>query len=143
MSYPTKEQIMASPVIFKKQTVAAMNRWKRIRRKVKKNSPWNNDTKFQTLQLLIGDLNQAYNTDCNLEYNNIPSPCYIPISKTIVMNNSLSIISVLHEFAHHLFGPDELKACRWSVWLFKKTFPKAFDKLTWQDHMLIRKDDEV
>lgn len=49
-----------------------------------------------------------------------------------------SIISALHELGHHLFGSDELEACRYSIGVFKAAFPKAFEKLAWNGHMLVK-----
>lgn len=57
--------------------------------------------------------------------------------KTICLDRSNpSIISTLHEIGHHLYGNNELKACRWSVWLFKECFPKEYSKLKWKGHLL-------
>jgi hypothetical protein len=50
--------------------------------------------------------------------------------------DSLSIVSTLHEFGHHLYGTSELKACSFSVNLFSKCFPSVYDKLVWEGHML-------
>jgi len=50
--------------------------------------------------------------------------------------NSPSIISALHEFGHYKYGRSELKACRFSVHLFKEIFPIAYKKLKWEGHML-------
>jgi hypothetical protein len=139
--YPTKEEIMSQPVQFKKETTAAISEWKRTRSKIKNQTPWGNDEKFMALRLLIDKLNKVYNTNCAIVYQDTPTPYYSKKSNTITMNSSLSVISTLHEFAHHLFGPDELKACRWSIWLFKQSFPKSFDKLTWKEHMLVKEGD--
>lgn len=49
-----------------------------------------------------------------------------------------SIISTLHELGHVLYGTSELEACRFSVWLFRAAFPRAYDKLVWEGHMLKR-----
>jgi len=49
-----------------------------------------------------------------------------------------SIISALHELGHHLFGSDELDACRYAIGLFKAGFPRAFEKLQWKGHLLVR-----
>jgi len=51
-------------------------------------------------------------------------------------DNNPSIISALHEFGHYLYGKSELKACRFSVHLFKEIFPIAYKKLKWEGHML-------
>jgi hypothetical protein len=47
-----------------------------------------------------------------------------------------SVISTLHEFGHHLNGASELDACGFSVWLFKEAFPKSFEQLHFEGHML-------
>ena len=65
--------------------------------------------------------------------------CYNPRTRTIFFDkNHASIISALHELGHHLFGPNELEACRWSIQLYAKIFPKEFSKLKWNGHMLIK-----
>ena len=63
--------------------------------------------------------------------------CYDPINRRITLDyHNPSILSTLHEIGHCLYGESELKACKFSVWLFKDVFPKAFQKLKWDDHML-------
>ena len=52
-----------------------------------------------------------------------------------------SIISSLHELGHHLFGSDEFEACRFAVGLFKAAFPKAFEKLHWKGHLLVKAEN--
>ena len=60
-------------------------------------------------------------------------------NKTIHIDiHKISIISGLHELAHHLYGKSELKACRWSVWLFKICFPQQYKKLKWSNHLLVK-----
>jgi hypothetical protein len=93
--------------------------------------------KFIKLKVLAIALGVFYEKPVNVEFIPQLGTCsYNPKNQTIFINESTSIISLLHEFAHHRFGSNELKACRWSVWLFKKTFPKAFQKLKWKGHML-------
>ena len=56
------------------------------------------------------------------------------------MNNSNpSIISFLHELGHYLFGPSELKTCRFSVGMFKTYFKDEMKNLKWEGHMLTTK----
>lgn len=50
-------------------------------------------------------------------------------SNVINMVGKLSIITLLHEFAHAKLGRDEREMQRWSLCLFKKVYPKAFEKL--------------
>ena len=62
---------------------------------------------------------------------------YNPNKRQIILNNC-SIITALHELGHHLFGDSELKACRYSVWMFKETFPKTFANLHFNGHLLTK-----
>ncbi len=55
----------------------------------------------------------------------------------IVMVGKLSVVTFLHEFGHAL-GFDEEAACRWSINLFRKCFPRKFSRLIHVGHMLIR-----
>ena len=62
---------------------------------------------------------------------------YVPRDHRIVIVGKLSVVTYLHEFAHAL-GFDERKACRWSINLFRKCFPRQFSRLIHVGHMLIR-----
>lgn len=122
---------------FKPETIKAVKEWKRTiwREEKDKDMP----SRFGALEDLVEKLAEIYQSPVEIEYeSDIESCCYHPETKTIYMNDSVSIISLLHEFAHHLYGADETKACKWSVWLFKKTFPIAFSKLEWKGHMLVK-----
>jgi len=130
-NYPTKEEILEKEQKFKPETIEIIKTWKKIE--------WNAEKSFESLKALAKVLASIYEKPVRVEFvSNYPTCCYQPATQTIIINNSTSIISLLHEFAHHLYGPSELKACRWSVWLFKKTFPKSYAKLKWQGHMLIK-----
>ena len=137
--YPTKEQIIENPIKIKKLTIAIIIIWKKeLWSKVKNKK---NIEKFYALQELIRKLEEVYQKPIKeIKYNPETESCsYKPLEKTIVINKSVSIISTLHEFAHHLYGPSELKTCRWSVEVFKQTFPKAIKNLEWKGHMLMKK----
>lgn len=135
--YPSKEEIMAEPwPTHKRQLVREIIDWKKV---IWKEAKYDASLKARALADLVAIMSRNYDTTCLFTIQEgIPSPCYNPATKTIHMNESLSIISTMHEFAHHQFGPDEKKACRWSVHLFRKTFPKAYNKLEWQGHCLVR-----
>jgi hypothetical protein len=137
-NYPTKETIMETPQLHKPTVIRAVRDWKRTMwYPVRQEGP---GPKFEALSSLAQNIAQLYQKPVNVEYApELPSCMYRPMTHTIYINASLSIISTLHELAHHLFGADETKACRWSIWLFKKTFKKSFDTLEWQGHMLIKK----
>lgn len=49
----------------------------------------------------------------------------------------VSVLTFLHEFAHHL-GRDERGACRWSLNLFRRVFPRSFARLVPVGHTLRR-----
>lgn len=62
---------------------------------------------------------------------------YIPRLHRIVLVGKLSVVTYLHEFAHSR-GMGEQGACRWSINLFRRCFPKQFGKLVHVGHTLIR-----
>lgn len=135
--YPTSQEIMASPVKFKRETLRTVKEWKS-----EQFTNWktkNHTEKLAALYALITKLSQLYNKPVCVTQGG--SYCYLPLTKTIgIQEGNYSIISTLHEFAHHIFGSSEKQACRWSVWLFKKVFPKSFAKLRFapNSHMLIK-----
>ncbi len=61
---------------------------------------------------------------------------YIPSCHRIVLVGKLSVVTYLHEFGHAR-GMNERGACRWSINLFRKTFPRQYARLQSQGHMLI------
>ena len=133
--YPTKEEILAEPLpTHKIALLRAIKVWKKQVWAVSRGSM---EDKNRALESLVNTMADVYDKPCNFTVNlRLPSPCYRTDSRTIVMNASASVISTMHEFAHHLFGHDETKACRWSVHLFRKTFPKAYAQLVWDRHTL-------
>ena len=135
--YPTKEEIMAEEQKFKPKVLKMVKDWKKVIWQDKIHQQLGD--RFIKLKVLAIALSVVYNKPVNVKLEPGRKTCsYNHETKTIIINQSTSIISLLHELAHHLFGHDELKACRWSVWLFKKTFPKAFQKLKWKGHMLTK-----
>ena len=55
----------------------------------------------------------------------------------ITMCGKLSVVTYLHEFAHAL-GRDERGACKWSVNLFRRVFPRQYARLHADGHTLRR-----
>lgn len=137
IAYPTKEEIIAKPIKHKREVINVVRHWKKENWLPARQS--NPLEKFAVIKDLLSNIAFAYGEQVNVEFiPNLPSCGYDPRTQTIFINNTVSIISSLHELAHHLFGDSELKACRWSIWLFKKTFPKAYSKLIWNQHMLVK-----
>lgn len=79
-------------------------------------------------QLVFGEVNR--------DAGDSGSSCYIPTVQAIILRGRLSVVTYLHEFAHHLYGNSEQIACRWSVNLFRRCFPKSWQKLRFEGHMV-------
>lgn len=143
--YPTKEEVMAEPHPTHKPAVIKLcKRWKKeVWFPLRATEP-DEQAKFMALKTLLQTIaREAYGKPVEVNYFADTGSCsYRPGTKTITINKSLSILSSLHELGHHLFGADEHKACRWSVHLFRKSFPKAYSLLEWKGHMLVRKQEE-
>ena len=138
LSYPTPENIMTNPVKHKKETLALAKKWRKETWSIKKRgSP---AERFEAVVGLLTSIADLYNkpVTIKLEVDSAIGPRYVIATQTIIIDQKLSIITALHELAHHLFGNNEIRACRWSIWLFKKVWPIAFDKLTWNGHLRIK-----
>jgi hypothetical protein len=62
---------------------------------------------------------------------------YRPATHTITLAGRLSVLTYLHEFAHAR-GGDERRACRWSLNLFRRCFPRRFARCRAVGHTLVR-----
>jgi hypothetical protein len=62
---------------------------------------------------------------------------YQPSAHTIALVGKLSVVTYLHEFGHAR-GYDERKACRFSVNLFRRVFPRSFARCRPMGHVLVR-----
>lgn len=60
---------------------------------------------------------------------------YSPFLNVIVLKGRLSVITMLHEAGHGLLGVSETQACRWSLALFRKCFPRSWRRLRFEGHM--------
>ena len=135
--YPSKTQILKNLPTADKQITELLRNWMTNTWQIVKEK--GEEEKFFALRALIKTIAKMKNSPVDVKYRpSIPYCCYYPQEKTIYLNNSLSIISSLHELGHHLLGDSELKACRWSVSLFKDAFPKSYSKLNWKGHLLIK-----
>jgi hypothetical protein len=141
--YPTAEEIITDPPTHKKEIIEAVRVWKKVMWKEAKNST-DPSRRLYALTMLIEKIANLYGKPVAVGYvPNRASACYFPAERTIILNKNLSIITSLHELAHHLFGTSETKACRWSVHLFRKVFPKAYERLEWRGHMLVKREQNV
>jgi len=99
--------------------------------------------KFRTLNY---DLAGAYGIfDPDLSFGIINgsssgSSHYCPSQHQIVLVGRLSVVTFLHEFAHSM-DMGERDACRWSINLFRRCFPKEYSRLIHVGHTLVRPED--
>lgn len=119
-------------------TVVEKLKWFKKNFKYNSTLPFDHATeaRFQGMKELLAVLCEAYNMEAiNFEKANIvqsgeSSRSYWNAAEgKILMVGKLSIITFLHEFAHSM-GFDEEQARKWSLTLFKKVYPIAFEKLT-------------
>lgn len=135
--YPTEKEIVTGPgppieqelIILKKWKTKHFKGWSKIPEKEKE----------KKIISLLKEINEEKKgKKVKIKFNKKITNCYIEHTRTINLNK-ISIISGLHELAHHLFGESELTACRYSVWLFKETFPITFTKMIFKGHLLVKK----
>jgi hypothetical protein len=65
---------------------------------------------------------------------------YSPALHRIALRGKLSVVTFLHEFGHAR-GFGERQACRWSLNLFRRCFPRSFARCTACGHVLLRDPD--
>lgn len=136
-NYPTQDEILSKKPKFKKETIHTIKTWKKDHIKDWKYK--NPKEKIKLLKTLIKSLEDIYEKPIK-DIINSDTDMYDQKNKTIYLNlNKPSIISTLHEFAHHILGTNELKACQWSYWIFAECFPGLLKKLIWEKHLLVKK----
>lgn len=139
--YPTAKEIMEKPFDHSANTIYQVFKWKEESYDKGKWKKAGDSKHVKTSQLFkLQNLVIALSLKEKEVYPRIGLIyCYQPSTKSIYLDkDNPSILSTLHEIAHYTLGPDELEACRWSVWLFKECFPEAFQKLEWKGHMLVK-----
>jgi len=139
-NYPTPERIMTNPVKHKKEVLTMAKTWRKETWATKKRGT--PSERFEAIAIILTNIATIYNKPVRikLEVDSAIGPRYDVPNNTIIIDQKLSIITAFHELAHHLFGINETQACRWSIWLFKKVWPIAFDRLTWEGHLRIKQN---
>ena len=80
-------------------------------------------------------LAQAYGVACpRLVYSPGMADHYSRATNTIVLG-TLSVVTLLHEFGHAR-GFDERQTCGWSINLFRRVFPRSFERCRQVRHTL-------
>ncbi len=110
--------------------------------------PWSGS--MESRKRKLSDANRMMAEACGVDMPTLAFGCldgsssgassYSPRDHRIVMVGKLSVVTFLHEFAHAL-GHDERKACRWSINLFRRCFPRQYSRLIHVGHTLIRPQD--
>lgn len=108
-------------------------------------SPWRGSLderkeKFLTLNLALAEAYCIAEPDLRfgcIDGSSSGDSHYIPARRCIVLVGKLSVVTFLHEFAHAR-GMGERNACRWSINLFRRCFPRQYARLVGRGHMLIR-----
>lgn len=135
--YPTNiADLDLDSVQFPPAAVEAMQRLARSR-------PWRGtiEQRKRKLLALSADLAAAYGVaEPRVTFGQSDErsdrSCYIPALQTIVLRGrNVSVISFTHEWFHHLLGASEHEVCRHSLALFKRCFPRSWERLRFEGHV--------
>jgi hypothetical protein len=129
VTYPTVAEVLAD-VRFKPAALSAVRAFKR-------EHPWRGTQaeRLEKFARLNAALAEAYDiTPPALRLGAVAA--YSPRTHTIKLRN-LSVVTYLHEFGHAL-GRDERGACRWSINLFRRVWPREYAQCHHVGHMLVR-----
>lgn len=101
---------------------------------------WTGDrnARIAKMQVLLQCLSEVYNIPCPSLYyqrGTDSNGVYNPSQHSITLIKRLSVLTLLHEFAHAL-GKGERGACKWSINLFRRCFPEQYVKLSPDGHTL-------
>jgi hypothetical protein len=138
MNYPaTVAEVLNPPVRFKMATLRAVGRFARSK-------PWRGTieerrAKFNRLGLELSVVYGIAEPDLRLVMIGAgvtSNGFYSPLAHCIGLIGKMSVLTYLHEFRHAL-GGDERQACRWSINLFRRCFPRSFARCRTVGHMLV------
>lgn len=129
-NYPATVAEMIGPVAFRAETLEAV--WAYARSK-----PWRGDGQAK-MRVLHARLCEIYEVRVDLVFDPVRPACFSPSLRRIILPK-VSVVSYLHEFAHALFGSCERRACRWSINLFRRCFPRSFARCRQVGHTLQRR----
>lgn len=124
-------QLISVPQSYPTAAIQALARFKREH----KESQDAIGARFEGMKVLVAELAAAYNKpiprllSLNASIEAPSTESYFSPQTGIVMVGRLSLITLLHEFAHYLGMVDEDQARGWSLSLFKLVYPIAFNVL--------------
>lgn len=129
-NYPaTVAEVLDMGIKYKPAALRAVRRFARSK-------PWRGtmgerQRKFRRLHAALCDV---YGVHPVLTFSPLAPAAYWPAADRINLP-ALSVVTYLHEFAHAR-GADERQACRWSINLFRRLFPRSFARCRQVGHML-------
>jgi hypothetical protein len=138
-NYPATVQEVLDPALrFKPAALRAVRRFARSK-------PWRGTIeerrgKFEKLGRALAGAYGIAVPDLRLVLidSGVPSNgFYSPSAHCIGLIGRMSMVTYLHEFAHAR-GADEQQACRWSLNLFRRCFPRSFARCRAVGHTLVR-----
>jgi hypothetical protein len=135
-NYPaTVAEVLQPTMKFKRGTVPAVMNFKRTR-------PWRGSLAERKAKFgrFHQELCRVHSKSTALRFRLLDGGSsgnshFIPSQDKITLVGKLSVVTYLHEFAHAI-GKDERGACRWSINLFARCFPRQFAKCRTEGHML-------
>jgi hypothetical protein len=129
-NYPTTvAEVLSSTRTYRPEALRALRAFRSAK-------PWRGTeaerrTKFRRLHR---ELCRVYGVRPSLTFWAREVACYVPMQNRINLPQ-LSVVTYLHEFVHAR-GADERQACRWSINLFRRVFPRSFARCRQVGHML-------
>jgi hypothetical protein len=136
-NYPrTVAEILDDRMTYKPECLRALRAFRRAK-------PWRGTVaeRIGKLMALHVQLCEVYGVHVDLRFGKINGSSsggssYHPLSNVIILRGRLSVVTYLHEFGHAR-DYDERQACRWSINLFRRTFPRSFARCRTEGHVLI------
>ena len=134
--YPSKKEILSKEIIYRKETIEKTKAWKQVYW-----SKWKSFSNIEKIVALCSLIHSIARQRSPIQIEPRGKKyCYKTTEKIIEFDvENPSVISALHELAHHLYGPSELQACRWSIGIFSKVFKEDYNKLEFKGHLLRKK----
>jgi hypothetical protein len=129
INYPKTVDEILKDKTYKPETLRAL-------RAFKKQKPWHGDESIrrEKFAVLHKALCEVYGKQTRLSFE--AGWAHYSQADDCIFLPKLSVVTYLHEFAHALYGHSERTACRWSVNLFRRVFPKQFAKCSRDGHLL-------
>lgn len=136
---PSVNEVLDPKMKFKPAALKALRAFKRSK-------PWRGTQgeRINKFEKVVADLSAAYGIDApEMDFTGINlaedsgSSSYFPAFHAIFLRGRLSVVTLLHEFAHAM-GKGEWEASRWSINVFRRIWPKQFAKCRTEGHILRR-----